>query len=615
MKSFDLLRYLKKWWFLIMLITAVGCLGVYEFISSRQSYTATAIIQYTNANASQGRNADGSKIDPTEITSASVINQTIQQLGLTASTESIRSKISVKEVIPEDEQTKKETALADGEEYEYHPTIYAVSFTVASKDATDYARNVLDAVLTNYFKYYSETHVDSELFPNNASNVSVANYEYIDCVEILRNNANESVAYLRKKADEKYGFYSVRSGYSFSDLVSEYEYLTQNTLNDLYAYIVNHKLVRDHMLLVNTKKNIVMRYQLQIDSLNGNIAEAKSIIDQFGDKTLDGAAVYSGNRNADGGETQIVSDVVRDSSVQPSGNVTTTYDKLIQNYADLHARLIDATIVQGQAQEILNIYADVTQDTDPRSAEAQWASARIDELVQKFTSLYDLALMTIDEFNQVNGADNIEMKNSVVVTEKLNLKLYAALSVVLFLFVGCFCAIFLGRLGDFVDYYLYVDKKSGLPNRERCDAAIDHYSTTRLKGQFTIICIQLDFSAMSRNDGDKALRLLGDQLQYVFRTLGFVGYNGAGRFIVLLENCSFDLAKNCVNRLGSLLAKTEFARFGPCIFVGVANSTKDNAYEIRALLRLSIRRCADAKARQEAENAKNAAASPLVSKS
>jgi uncharacterized protein involved in exopolysaccharide biosynthesis len=88
MKSFDLLRYLKKWWFLIMLITAVGCLGVYEFISSRQSYTATAIIQYTNANASQGKNADGSRIDPTEITSASVINQTIQQLGLTASTES-----------------------------------------------------------------------------------------------------------------------------------------------------------------------------------------------------------------------------------------------------------------------------------------------------------------------------------------------------------------------------------------------------------------------------------------------------------------------------------------------------------------------------------------------
>lgn len=95
----------------------------------------------------------------------------------------------------------------------------------------------------------------------------------------------------------------MKSGYSFSDLVSEYEYLTQNALNDLYAYVINNKLVRDHTLLVNTKKNAILRYQLQIDSLNNNISEAKDIIDQFGDKTLDGAAVYSANRNADGGET------------------------------------------------------------------------------------------------------------------------------------------------------------------------------------------------------------------------------------------------------------------------------------------------------------------------
>lgn len=75
-----------------------------------------------------------------------------------------------------------------------------------SKDATDYARNVLDSVLTNYFQYYSETHVDADIFPNNASNVSVANYEYIDCVEILRNNANESAAFLRKRQKRNTAF-------------------------------------------------------------------------------------------------------------------------------------------------------------------------------------------------------------------------------------------------------------------------------------------------------------------------------------------------------------------------------------------------------------------------
>ena len=95
-----------------------------------------------------------------------------------------------------------------------------------------------------------------------------------------------------------------------------------------------------------------------------------------------------------------------------------------------------------------------------------------------------------------------------------------------------------------------------------------------------------------------------------------MGYNGAGHFIVLLEDCSIDLARNCIDRLSNLLAKTELAVFGPCVFTGVSNSAKDDAYEIRALLRLAIRRCADAKARQEAENARKAAeSSPLKSES
>ena len=39
-------------------------------------------------------------------------------------------------------------------------------------------------------------------------------------------------------------------------------------------------------------------------------------------------------------------------------------------------------------------------------------------------------------------------------------RMVVMLAMVLFLIVGCFAAIFLGRLGDFIDYYLYVDKKT-----------------------------------------------------------------------------------------------------------------------------------------------------------
>ena len=292
MKNFDLLRYLKKWWFLIMIVTAAGCVFVYRFASSKQCYTATAVIQYTNVDSEDGLNADGSKLDTSEITSAAVINRTIEELGLSSNTESIRSRITIEEVVSDDEELRKENALGNGEEYKFTPTIYQVSFTVYEKDASDYARRVLDSLLSNYFKCYGERHVDAELFPNNAVNVSASNYEYVDCVEMLRVNANESIGYLNKRAEEKYGFYSVKTGYSFSDLANSYNYIKNNSLSDLYAYIIANKLVKDCDVLIDKKENDALQYQIQIDSLTKNITEAKDIIDQFGDKTIEGAAKF-----------------------------------------------------------------------------------------------------------------------------------------------------------------------------------------------------------------------------------------------------------------------------------------------------------------------------------
>lgn len=599
MKNFDLLRYLKKWWFLIMIVVAVGCLLVYRFVAANQAYTATAVIQYTNSQAADGLNVDGSKIDTSEITSATVINRTIENLGLSSNTESIRSKITVKEVISDDEQARKDAAIDNGDEYEYFPTIYQVSFTVYDKNAEDYARRVLDSILSNYFRYYGEQHVDASIFPNNAINVSVDNYEYIDCVEMLRTTANESASYLNEKSDEKSSFYSVKTGYSFSDLARRYTYIKNNSLSDLYAYIIEHQLVKDCDVFIDKKQNDALQYQIQINSLMKNIDEAKDIIDQFGDKTLEGEAVRTNaNTNSDASDTQIITDVERgweSQSIDANRDVTTTYDKLINQYARLQTNLIDAKIGKGQTEEILEAYSGVTTDTDPNSEEAKWARARIDELSAQFTELYNIALDTINEYNQVKGADNITMKCSIAVNEKINLKLYQALAVVLFLFVGCFVAIFLGRLGDFIDYYLYVDKKTGLPNRERCDDMIEHYGVRKLPDRFAFVTVQLDLSGMGRNEGDEALRAIGESMQRVFRSLGFVGYNGAGQFMVMMENATVEFTKTCIEHLDVALMNSDIGKIGYAVYVGSSNSTADDLYEIRSLLRLAMKRAAEAK--------------------
>lgn len=144
-------------------------------------------------------------------------------------------------------------------------------------------------------------------------------------------------------------------------------------------------------------------------------------------KTLDGTAVNINTSDEDSSKAQIITDIAAgwdSKTIEASRDVTTTYDKLIQHYADLQAQLIEVTNQKGQANEILSIYQDVTANTSADSEEAQWAAARIKELADSFTELYQTAIATINEYNEVIGADNIAMKCSVVVNEKLNLKLY-----------------------------------------------------------------------------------------------------------------------------------------------------------------------------------------------
>ena len=48
MKEFQLLRYLSKGKFLILIVALLGAIGVYFYAGSQQVYTATTVIRYAN---------------------------------------------------------------------------------------------------------------------------------------------------------------------------------------------------------------------------------------------------------------------------------------------------------------------------------------------------------------------------------------------------------------------------------------------------------------------------------------------------------------------------------------------------------------------------------------
>lgn len=106
MNKFNLLKYLSKWKYLIFAVCVLGALIVYKYAMYNQEYTASTVISYTGQNAANGKTPSGDDIDVTEIYSAAVITNVLEDLNLNIGADAIRSKCKVTEIIPPDEEVK-----------------------------------------------------------------------------------------------------------------------------------------------------------------------------------------------------------------------------------------------------------------------------------------------------------------------------------------------------------------------------------------------------------------------------------------------------------------------------------------------------------------------------
>lgn len=590
MKEFQLLRYLKKYRFLIALIMLAGCLFVYRYAQSHQTYTAAVTLEYVNETASEGLTPAGTRIDTSEIYSASVVTAAIQDLGISSSVEYIRSGIQVTPIIPEDEETRKEALLEDGEEYEYFPTRYLVTFTSGSETSLGFAEDVLNSVINHYLEEYSQKYVNYVVFPNNATNVSTAAYDYIECAQLLQNSCEDIIAYLYNRAELYPEFRSVQTGYSFGDLVDSYEYIRDTRLPVLFALILNNRIVQDQDVLVTHYTNKLTAAQIQLENCNTTLEKTITLIQQFGDKTLEDSPYYL----EDGENSLILGDVELEHD--QITNTITTYDKLIRTYVEQQSEKAQLERSIAQNEETLEVFSSAETVTGPGTPLANQMNTDITALSQEMDDLYEVALQTVDEFNTVNSPDNIAVRTSVLSSTSVSVALYMGLALIASLILASLLAVFLGRTGDFVEYFLYIDPKTDLPNRTQCDLQFNKYSAGVLAESFTCVFLQFRFDAVrhsghDRETGDAALKKLGRILGQIFSPEGFVGYNNSGQFIALLPHCTPEKADALLERVHSevdYVNNTEDA--GIVVDCGAATSTQDKIYEIRDLLHLSIDR-------------------------
>ena len=596
MKKFSVLRYLKQFSLLILLLSVVGALAIYRYGKNQQRYTASAVIQYTNSGANNGYTPDGSLLNVEEIYSSTVVDAALKDLGYETNIDSIRSNCYVEEIVPETKQKLIDVLLDKGEEVSYTPNTYKVYYVAGSETSENYAWNVLDAIIKNYCEYYTEKYVEQRLQNNGATALEAEEYDYIESAQVLEDSISEMLDYLNKKGTSFPYFRSITTGYTYDDLVNIYTYLYNYEIPNLYAIILGNSETSDIDVLVNRLKKECEDLELSITNQEEQADHLKNLISNYSERNKEMMDYHYHNASNQESGTDYILKLVEDDR-REEGNKETTYDSLIQEYVNLRISIRENEIEKTHNQYMQSVF-DTAMNTEGRKTySSQDILDRIDHCLNLVNTHYLDVEKTGRELNRYLSADYLKMVSSITVNEAVNIKLYIVIAVVLFAFVGVVGAILLGRLIDFIDYFLYVDKTVGIPNRARCDVFIEENAQKLLPENYG--CLALKMTSLNdiskeygRATGDSVLKDFAMILKSFGELYGFVGYNGAGSFMMFFPECSaakLDVVVEAIKRQVDEYNKLNEGR-EIRYSCGEAESDMDNTFDIRGLLRLALQR-------------------------
>ena len=607
MKSFNIIRYLKKWWPLIALMSF--CAGVFfmRYATSNQSYTAQSIIKYNYAKAEDGKTPSGEDLDVSEIFSSTVVKEAIENLGLTVNVDTIRSGGTVTGIVPDDVTKTQEAKIDKGEDVEeYHSTEYIVKLSVNSNYSTEYVRTMLDEILSCYFANFGEKYVDYSTIPNNAAALDGQGYDYIEQAEILNDAVAEITANLGNCQAAHPEFVSSTTGLSLSDLLDEYNYVSDVEIPYLFSEILGGKLTQNREVLLKKYQERYNTYVMDGDVDSEKVAAVLEVIQSYGDKNKDGSLYYQ--RGARSGTNDDAGGFVLSDVYEYDTNIdrTTVYDNLISDYVTILNRKSNNVIDAAYCQYIINVFQGASDSSDVSDENQAFTDQAVEQeiaaLQGRLNTLYETLSLTMKEYNEYCGAVNLGVLASTTVSEKINVKLYILLGVAVFFILGICGAILLGRIQDFVEYMFFTEQSLDMPNRTACDLFIRNNSGRVLPDD--TVCVVVELANLSqintvygRERGNAMLTQFADFLKEASATCGTVYYNGGQQFIGFFDQCRMEDAESFADYFHRLIAayNAESTEATYAYTIGISESKASNAYSIRALLREALR----SKTRQE----------------
>jgi len=413
-----LLENLKKYaYFMLVAACVAGALFYIYVQNSAQQFTADAIIEF---NSEDGNAPDGTKIDVTELTSSEIIAAACNDLNLPeANIDEIRGSISISEIVDEAEEAMYLSKLEHGEEYEVITTRYHISFACDLTYGKEYPKQMLNAILSEYFKYYGKTHASVGGAVNSISGISLRGYDYIEMMGIIDNALAQTEEMLLKRVGQDDEFRSNQTGYSFNDLYSEFSYIANQEVPKISTEILMNRVTKDKNLLITKYTHRNTDLGILNETEQEKIARIEEIIGSY-------VNMMETSENVDFKHDYILGNVYDEDAWywHPNADKTTEYDQLLRNYVNASAgyefNLIDAAY----NQYIIDTFSS---GETANTAEQKKVQRLIEELVDELTEWFRILDKTTDEYNEYLGAKNIQMLTNVTVSRKIETKKFTVM--------------------------------------------------------------------------------------------------------------------------------------------------------------------------------------------
>lgn len=630
MKKFNPLLIIQKYRFLIIGVALLAGVVAAFLLNGRQSYTATAIIEYTNTRAKEGLAPDGTKIDTSEIYSTEVMKEAFTRMGLdydSYNLDEFRSKVVVTPILTEEEQAVQEAINEQGEEAETSPTIYQVSLTLSQRDATNcsvFVRQLLDNMLDIFIEKYGEKHAAYGSFVNRLSEINEANYDYLEIVEVIDQSVEETISVLDNYVSGDVSFTSATNGFSFSDIYRQFRLIYSNEIPNIYAYILNNCVAKDKDVLISKYNNRIENYKIENESAQSMIDDIKEIIDSYVSMMRE-----SGNTDITSEyilgqvydefyynqETTVQSEDGQDVTLWNSADETVEYDVLLENYVKNRSSYEHALIDIAYCEYIVDLFSgnlddkeqnDLLEDVDSSltykengtSEELQNnVKTTLDKLVNNVNTLYANLLVLSDEYNEYAGATNIRLNSDIISYANVQILLYTIITAITIAFAFACGILIIARLGDIFNYNIYMDKKLMLPNRASCDRYLNKNEKNMLKNHF--VCISILLSGLQaknkefgRNKCDEMIKSFAEYLQKIFPVLSednMIAVNGLGQFIIFLDGTTKEQAEAYIGYLNNKVQRFNYSTECKIEYkYGIAEAENENIFKIRDLMICAI---------------------------